>query len=149
MYPRLEELVQVEVAHPFHHSLKLICGSSRIEIGRHPLLKPSEERFVPNRRPQCVQRNCSTVIRDLTKQLIGLRQRPTKRRKRGKRTFGDRIQLIETNVVSPQPLRIGRETFVEPNVVPRGRRHCVTKPLMRQFVGEQHVLGVPERTIEI
>ena len=136
MHPCLKELVQVKVAHQFHHSVKFVCRSRRIEIGRHPLLEPSEERFVPNRPPECVQRNRSAVIRDLTKQLIGLRQRPAKRRKRRKRTFGERIKLIETNVVSPQPLRIGRETFVEPNVVPRGRRHCVTKPLMRQFVGE-------------
>ena len=43
----------------------------------------------------------------------------------------------------PEPFRVGREAFVEPDVAPVGDREAVAEPLVRQLVHDEPLVGAP------
>ena len=55
-------------------------------------------------------------------------------------TFRLRLERKEARVVEPQPLGVGGERLVEPQISPVGRCDGVAEPLVGQFVGQEQFL---------
>ena len=96
-----------------------------------------------------MQHGATAVVDDGAEQLVGSVQRPAGRGQRRQRRARPLIGGAEPDLVEPQPLGVGGESLVQPDVVPGRRRHGVTEPLVGQLVRQERLLrgpSVPSRS---
>ncbi len=119
-----------------------------------PRPRPGGRRRTPSSptvRLMRVQRGGAALVRHRTEQIVGSidRAATAAAQRRERALCAASVERLQTHVVEPQPLAVGREPLVEPDVVPTCRRHRVAEPLVGQFVRQEQVLHVAERAVEI
>ena len=114
-------------------------------VPAHPPLQQPEEVVVADLEPQRVQRHRAAAVDGDVEQVVrpGIadRQRPERvvgRDERGE-VVEDLLRGPEPLALAPQPLGVGREALVEPDVLPGGERQAVAGPLVRELVDDDRV----------
>lgn len=54
---------------------------------------------------------------------------------------------IRSFVLYPQPFAVAGKTFIEPDIFPFGNADGITKPLVRQFMGDKTLKAVIARDV--
>ena len=147
--PDLEELVQLLAALALRQLDEVGGAHVAVAVLAVPGAEDPEEGLVADLLAQRLERHRAAVVDDLAEQHLRSRERRGRRRPE-LGISGLRVELIERRLggraavaLVVDPLRPGGEALVEPDVGPRGERHRVAEPLVRDLVYDRGGRGDP------